>query len=227
MDVEESKFTELPLELKILILEKNPYNLKKLLLLDHDLYETITITEHGTATLSRILQKKVVCTKEEKGTFILGKKHGRWESYYLSGRLHKVDYYKLGVLEGTTTQYSENGHFYSDTVYTIYGKIKDVTSYHYDIKYVHEIYKELDDNNDHETFLYKTLNYSMGRLHGDKITYHQNGQIQLITPYKMGKIYGHKIRYDDTGNPMYNNVAICIPHVKGLLMGKRSNYLPQ
>ena len=53
---------------------------------------------------------------------------------------------------------------------------------------------------DEEGNLKTECNYSKDAIIGDKITYHKNGTIAMISPYKNGREHGITKKYSQTGD---------------------------
>ena len=48
--------------------------------------------------------------------------------------------------------------------------------------------------------VYKTIDFKDGLIHGTRITYYKNGNVEMFTEYKDGKNHGLHTSYDESGN---------------------------
>lgn len=189
-------FTNLPLEIKLYIIELDPLHLIDLLLVDRSIYEYYS-TEEGKNWHKRILQIRVIDTDKEKGTTILNSlKHGEWK-YYGKGKLTKSVWYKLGLKNGLEHIY----YFKNNQVKRIIPYIKNIIVGTVIIYYNNgDVESEIDYNNEirhgkcvkyHRGNKIKSqCTYNNGELEGKCAKYYDNGNIHFLTNYKNGKIHG-------------------------------------
>lgn len=198
-------FAELPLEMKLYVVELDPLNLGNLILADRELYEYHQ-TEEGKNWYTRILQIRIVDTDKEKGMIILNNlKHGEWK-YYQNGKLIKSTWYEIGLKDGLEyTYYPKVGQVESIIPY-----IRDVITGTVKVYYINgDLKTELDyvENVMHGKCItwYKnnkissTSTYNNGLLEGEYIAYYPNGNIKEQTYYKDGTVDGSYISYTPRG----------------------------
>ena len=122
-----------------------------------------------------------IVTGEINGSFINGKKHGKWTRYYNNGRMFSISNYYLGVKNGNFITFSENGQFIEK------GKYKN----------------NLEDGLWLRFFENGKINYKGKFINGKKtgvwVGYYYNGQLEYKGSFKNGKKDGIWEFYSSNG----------------------------
>lgn len=163
-------FYNLPLEIKILIIEKSPIDLGKLLLVDREIYNYY-ISEQGQKWYNRI-SVTYVDTDKQKGMLRFNTfKDGEWQ-HYSKGNLVTSVIYNFGKMHGPQ--------------YTYYRKdlIKSITLYVNDIKHGEFISFHKNKN------IMCKCTFFEGAIHGENIQYFKNNTIKSVENYVHGKLHG-------------------------------------
>ena len=126
----------------------------------------------------------------EEGNYRDGKKDGKWISYCIHDQKIEEGNYKDGKKDGKWIFYLEDGQIW----YT--------GSYQEGKEHGEFIYNGYGNYN---IFHKITLeNYRDGKLSGDAINYHVNGEINSIVSYKSGEKDGNSIFYDKDGKKYWS-----------------------
>ena len=171
-------FGDLPLEIKLYVIELDPLHLIDLLLADKSIYEYY-LTEEGKNWYKRILNICIIDTDTEKGITILnGLKHGEWK-YYVEDKLIKSTWYKLGLKDGLEYIYYRT----NDQVMIIKPYIKDVI-----IGTIKTYYDNgnLETEVDYDGNLETEIDYKGEIKHGKCVVYNSDGTISSRCTYNNG-----------------------------------------
>ncbi len=113
-----------------------------------------------------------IITGEIHGSFVNGKKHGKWMRYYNNGNLFSISNYHLGLKNGDWVTFNTNGKYIEK------GKFKN----------------NLEDGPWIRFFENGEINYKGKFMNGKKtglwVGYHFNGQIEYRGSFKNGKKNG-------------------------------------
>lgn len=185
-------FGDLPLEIKLYVIELDPLHLIDLLLADKSIYEYY-LTEEGKNWYKRILNICIIDTDTEKGITILnGLKHGEWK-YYVEDKLIKSTWYKLGLKDGLEYIYYRT----YDQVMIIKPYIKDVI-----IGTIKTYYDNgnLETEVDYDGNLETEIDYNGEIKHGKCVVYNSDGSISSRCTYNNGKLEGKYEKYYNNGD---------------------------
>ena len=111
-------------------------------------------------------------TGKIRGSFIKGKKHGKWTRYYNNGKLFSISNYYLGLKNGEWVTFNKNGQYIEK------GKYKN----------------NLEDGHWVRFFENGEVNYRGKFMNGKKTglweSYYYNGQLEYKGNFKKGKKNG-------------------------------------
>lgn len=190
------EFINLPLEIKLSIIECDPLHAIKLLLVDREIY-TFSISDQGKNWINRITAKTYINTPEHKGILYFNKiRHGEWK-FYKKLKLSKLHTYNFGKLHGPRYSFHKNRCVASHTEY-----VNDV---------INGISKTYYKNN----VIKSEIPYKDGVKHGLFISYHENKNIHEKGSFVSGKKEGiHLCNYKNGDNKFLET------YEKGQLSGK-------
>lgn len=186
-------FTDLPLEIKLLIIEKDPPDLGKLLLVDKEIYN-FYISEHGRNWYKRI-SYTYIDTPLEKGILRFNTfKDGNWQ-YYDAGNLRKSNMYRFGKLHGIASTFYKRNH-------TIKNVRVSKKKYINGIKHGECIFYHLTGN------IKRRCTFVNGKLDGKFEEYYPNNTLKILENYIDGKLHGeckYKNLEDEMRIAFYDN----------------------
>jgi antitoxin component YwqK of YwqJK toxin-antitoxin module len=113
--------------------------------------------------------------------YVDGVLHGTEKSYYQSGNIRSIGYFKRGVLEGIVTGY------YKD------GSVQVVGHFSNGIKDGGVLYYYPNGSKQVEMF------YDNGKLQGAVKTWYENGNVMKSIPYSKGMVHGTLETYYESG----------------------------
>ncbi len=121
----------------------------------------------------------------EEGKYLDGEKHGKWTSYCEHGNIIEEGKYLNGEKHGKWTTYFDDGQIWYEGKYKDGKKSGDFIFYGYgNYNTLHKVYLE---------------NHKDGKLDGELIHYHINGEIGRVENYIDGIQNGTDIFYDKDG----------------------------
>ena len=113
--------------------------------------------------------------------YVNGVLHGAEKSYYQSGKLRSLGYFKRGILDGIVTGYYEDGTIQVRAIYD--NGIKQGRVIHYYPNGTKQV----------ETF------YTNDEFDGVRSTWYENGKPMEVAPYSKGLLHGTGRTYYEAG----------------------------
>jgi len=113
--------------------------------------------------------------------YVNGVLHGTEKSYYQSGKLRSLGYFKRGILDGIVTGYYEDG------------TIQVRATYDNGIKQGRVIHYYPNGTKQVESF------YTDDKFDGIRTTWYENGKPMEVTPYSKGLLHGTGRTYYESG----------------------------
>jgi antitoxin component YwqK of YwqJK toxin-antitoxin module len=113
--------------------------------------------------------------------YVNGVLHGAEKSYYQSGKLRSLGYFKRGILDGIVTGYYEDG------------TIQVRATYDNGVKQGRVIHYYPNGTKQVETF------YTDDKFDGIRTTWYENGKPMEVTPYSKGMVHGTLETYYESG----------------------------
>ena len=113
--------------------------------------------------------------------YVNGVLHGAEKSYYQSGKLRSLGYFKRGILDGIVTGYYEDG------------TIQVRATYDNGVKQGRVIHYYPNGTKQVESF------YTDDKFDGVRTTWYENGKPMEVTPYSKGLLHGTGRTYYETG----------------------------
>ena len=113
--------------------------------------------------------------------YVNGVLHGAEKSYYQSGKLRSLGYFKRGILDGIVTGYYEDG------------TIQVRAAYDNGVKQGRVIHYYPNGTKQVESF------YTDDKFDGIRTTWYENGKPMEVTPYSKGLLHGTGRTYYESG----------------------------
>jgi len=113
--------------------------------------------------------------------YVNGVLHGAEKSYYKSGKLRSLGYFKRGILDGIVTGYYEDG------------TIQVRATYDNGVKQGRVIHYYPNGTKQVESF------YTDDKFDGIRTTWYENGKPMEVTPYSKGLLHGTGRTYYESG----------------------------
>lgn len=136
--------------------------------------------------------KRVACQIELQH----GQRHGTMTFYHPNGQVYLQSTYANGVLEGPSLEKNQDGKVVRDELYTA-GRKQVVETDHFNNKSVKSVMRMLtaaqqvaQPDNWISTTLASYSTVGEKTLHGEFITYHENGQVATKGNYDNGQLHG-------------------------------------
>ena len=233
-------YSELPFELKLLIIEMEPSILKSLTEADPDIANYVDSIA-GQNWINRTLRTRVD-TPTEKGYMLGDVKHGEWEYYriekgeniengiwvpYEENRLFKIENYSHGKLNGDVTEFNHRFNEKTITPYIDDKKNGIQKQYRNEDLQLESVYvNDLLEGNQITYYPnleghYTITSYINGKKNGIQRIYY-NGYIGTEKVYVDDLLEGNIIIY----NPDSESIRFTRPYVKGVLQGIENRFNP-
>lgn len=136
--------------------------------------------------------KRVACQVELQH----GQRHGTTTLFHPNGQVYQQSSFVDGVMEGISLEKNQDGKLVREDYYTA-GRKQAVETQHYSNKAVKSVVRFLTATQkiaQPDNWLTTTMaSYSAGgdkEMHGEFVTYHENGQIATKGTYKNGQLHG-------------------------------------